>query len=101
MKSEVPVPAVQYSRHLFVDSDRIDIVQKNDRMTQTDESVSALESTVQYHHHSINYALKKPLEREAGLLSSSRPFQPPSTVLIGIRMEAPLSDAPYENLSID
>ena len=31
---------------------------------------------------------------EAGLLSSSQPFQPFSTVIIGIRIEAPRSDTP-------
>lgn len=31
---------------------------------------------------------------EAGLLSSNHPFHPFSTVRIGIRMEAPLSETP-------
>ena len=33
---------------------------------------------------------------EAGLLSSNQPFQPFSTVIIGIRIEAPLSEIPQE-----
>ena len=31
---------------------------------------------------------------DAGLLSSNQPFQPCSTVIIGILMEAPLSEIP-------
>jgi hypothetical protein len=31
---------------------------------------------------------------EAGLLSSSHPFHPFSTVMIGMRMDAPLSEMP-------
>lgn len=31
---------------------------------------------------------------DAGLLSSNQPFQPFSTVMIGIRIEAPLSEMP-------
>src|SRR5688572_11786346 len=38
---------------------------------------------------------------EFGLRSSSQPFHPFSTVAIGIRIEAPRSETPYENLSID
>ena len=33
---------------------------------------------------------------DAGLLSSSQPFQPFSTVIIGILIDAPLSDTPKE-----
>ena len=34
---------------------------------------------------------------EAGLLSSNLPTQPSSTVPIGILIDAPLSETPYEN----
>ena len=34
---------------------------------------------------------------DEGLLSSNLPFQPSSTVEIGILIDAPLSDIPYEN----
>ena len=33
---------------------------------------------------------------DAGLRSSSQPFQPFSTAIIGMRIEAPLSDIPQE-----
>ena len=38
---------------------------------------------------------------EAGRRSSSLPFQPSSIVPIGILIDAPLSETPYENSSID
>ena len=34
---------------------------------------------------------------DAGLLSSNLPFHPSSSVPIGILIDAPLSDIPYEN----